>query len=320
MRQAVCCAGCVAAAGRRLFLLVRWSRGPSFSPRSYSVLHRSLLQVAEESFTDLFGEDFDRIVPLHNPADVDGVMTKWWNERAKLDRLRYQQQRLTSEQAELKAAEAEHQRELKQQIAALEQQIGQLEAEDGQQQPVAAAGRLPAHQQIDIEQPAATGLEQPRQQPEAGNAKPTGWKAVVCCGGGRTASSRAASMPPAKRQKRLKLVATQLDKVTTQIEVTEERLATLQSDFEEAQLVAAEALPAPCFFATFHTAQAAAQAARLNLNPLHERMMRWVDVAGGLEVSECCVQRACVAALADVQLVCGCQLGSEREVGAWLLK
>jgi hypothetical protein len=276
--------------------------------------------VAEESFTDLFGDDFDRIVPLHNPADVDGVMTKWWNERAKLDRLRYQQQRLTSEQAELKAAEAEHQRELKQQIAALEQQIGQLEAEDRQQQPVAAAGRLPAHQQIDIEQPAATGLEQPRQQPEAGNAKSTGWKAVVCCGGGRTASSRAASMPPAKRQKRLKLVATQLDKVTTQIEVTEERLAILQSDFEEAQLVAAEALPAPCFFATFHTAQAAAQAARLNLNPLHERMMRWVDVSGGLEVWECCVQRACVAALADVQLVCGCQLGSEREVGAWLLK
>lgn len=47
-----------------------------------------------------------------------------------------------------------------------------------------------------------------------------------------------------------------------------------QGQIEEAQIAAAEARPAPCFFATFRSAQAAAYAAQLNLNPLQERMMR----------------------------------------------
>lgn len=49
-----------------------------------------------------------------------------------------------------------------------------------------------------------------------------------------------------------------------------------------AQQDAAESRPAPCFFATFHTAHAAAYAARLNLNPTHQRMMRCAGESAAL--------------------------------------
>ncbi len=63
-----------------------------------------------------------------------------------------------------------------------------------------------------------------------------------------------------------------------------------QGQIEQAQIVAAEARPGPCFFATFWSAQAAAYAAQLNLNPLQERMMRWVGGWVGALAAAVCAQ------------------------------
>lgn len=86
--------------------------------------------------------------------------------------------------------------------------------------------------------------------------------------------SSSAEQVAAKRQKQAEALAGRQEKVAQKVASTEGKLAELQGQIEAAQADAAEELPAPCFFATFRSATAAAYAARLNLNPLHERMMR----------------------------------------------
>ena len=86
--------------------------------------------------------------------------------------------------------------------------------------------------------------------------------------------SGSAEQVAAKRQKQAEALTGRQEKLAQKVHKTERKLADLQGQIEAAQQGAAEELPAPCFFATFRSATAAAYAARLNLNPLHERMMR----------------------------------------------
>lgn len=87
----------------------------------------------------------------------------------------------------------------------------------------------------------------------------------------------------ARHEQRAEKLKGRQEKLVQQVAETEAELAELQGKVEQAQRNAAEARPAPCFFATFHTAHAAAYAGRLNLNPLHERMMR----CGGRWLESC---------------------------------
>lgn len=115
---------------------------------------------------------------------------------------------------------------------------------------------------------AGSGSREDAADAEAAPAR----RAWACCGGGDAAAAR---------RKQMAKLSARLTKLADEVLGAETALADLQGQIEEEQEVAAEALPAPCFFATFHSAQAAAYAARLNLNPMHERMMRWVKMGIG---------------------------------------
>ncbi|KAL4451743.1 hypothetical protein ABPG75_007405 [Micractinium tetrahymenae] len=193
------------------------------------------MQVAEETYREIFGADFDRIVPVYDPRAVDKLLHRWYNERLRLDRLRLQLEQLQ-----------ERLHRLQKQGAAEEQ-----EEQQGQQR--------------DEEAGASAG--------KGGSTAPGGGKAAA---GGAPRRWCACSGPltPEQRQKQAAQLEKQRSKKAEEILDAERGLADLQGQIEEAQIAAAEARPAPCFFATFRSAQAAAYAAQLNLNPLHERMMR----------------------------------------------
>ncbi|KAL4421157.1 hypothetical protein ABPG77_000792 [Micractinium sp. CCAP 211/92] len=193
------------------------------------------MQVAEETYREIFGDDFDRIVPVYDPRAVDQLLLRWHNERLRLDRLRLQLEQL---QARLHLLEKQG-------------------AADEQQEP-----------------------PQQQRDEEAGVAVPVGKGAAP--GGGKPAAGSAVrrwcacGAPLTAEQRQEKAARLEKQRVTKEEEIAdaERMLADLQGQIEEAQIVAAEARPAPCFFATFRSAQAAAYAAQLNLNPLQERMMR----------------------------------------------
>jgi hypothetical protein len=282
--------------------------------------------VAEEAYTQLFGKDFDRIVPLYNMREPDALMTRWWAYRSLLDHLWHRQAVLRKERAALEAAQAaaedKRRRRLQEELEAVQEEIRRLEEEadlqQQQQQQVEAQQQQQQHVEVHVEgQPGLAPAEQQQQQQagteQAGGQGGTGggdaphgraWNLPGCCGRAKAAGEEASALsiskgavngtasadnsggnappaaPPSKPKtkwgRKLVRLAEQERKLDEEIVGIQGKLADLQSEFEDAQLVATEALPAPCFFATFRTAQAAAQAARLNLNPLHERMMRWV--------------------------------------------
>ena len=178
------------------------------------------LQVAEATYRDIFGDDFDKVIPLYNTKPSDALLYPWHNQRLRLDRLLLQQRRLGKQQAELGTAAAEA---------------------------AAAAG--------------AGGAGQLSGEAPARGAAAKWW-------------SSSDEQVAAKRQKQAEGLAGRQEKLAQKVAKTERKLAELQGKIEAAQGDTAEALPAPCFFATFRSATAAAYAARLNLNPLHERMMR----------------------------------------------
>ncbi|KAL4420888.1 hypothetical protein ABPG77_001229 [Micractinium sp. CCAP 211/92] len=160
------------------------------------------MQVAEETYRETFGDDFDRIVPVydHGPQLLP-----------RLDRRRLQREQL---QARLHLLEK------------------QGAAEEQQEPPPPQRTRRPA------------------------------W---------RSPQERAPRLEAASR-----LRAARCGAECSFDSFFDTSILLPQGQIEQAQIVAAEARPGPCFFATFRSAQAAAYAAQLNLNPLQERMMRWV--------------------------------------------
>jgi DNA-binding transcriptional MerR regulator len=270
------------------------------------------MQVAEDLYSGIFGEDFDRIVPVYKTQATDALLARWHRKRLLLDRLRLQQQQVREQQEKLKQEVAAQIEAAERKLAELEEQQQGAAAEagpdpergEGPAGAAGAAGEVPPAagepQPSAQDQPAggslvhtssslihAAGSQQGLgsgklargssslpggsiKQPAAAPVSPG--KAATACGGWHFGLH---STPPVARQeeKAEKLKARQ-EKLVQQVADTEAALAELQGEIEQAQRDAAEARPAPCFFATFHTAHAAAYAGRLNLNPLHERMMR----------------------------------------------
>ena len=66
----------------------------------------TLLQVAEETYRQLLGDDFDSIIPVHSTRAVDALLWRWYQARMQLDRLQWQQQQVTARQAAAAAGEA----------------------------------------------------------------------------------------------------------------------------------------------------------------------------------------------------------------------
>ena len=54
----------------------------------WAMFHRRA-RVATKMFTDLFGEDFDGLIPIYPTQSVDALITKWDNACAKLERAQY---------------------------------------------------------------------------------------------------------------------------------------------------------------------------------------------------------------------------------------
>lgn len=250
---------------------------------------------------------------VYKTQATDALLARWHRKRLLLDRLRLQQQQVRQQQEKLKQEVAAQIEAADQKLAELERQQAAAaaeaagDAERGEHpagagsaavgEAAAAAGE--AQQGSSLAQ-SGSRLIAAGSQPELGSGKLARSGSSLGGGGGSNASGlpgdskkQPASAPGTtgtacgswhcglhktslvarQEQKAEKLKARQ-EKLVQQVADTEVALAELQGEIEQAQRDAAEARPAPCFFATFHTAHAAAYAGRLNLNPLHERMMR----------------------------------------------
>lgn len=188
---------------------------------------------------------------VYNTTEADSLLFKWFQKRLRLDRLLHQQQQVAEAQQALRDDVAAAIEEADRRLAELEEQRQNTEGEEGDG---LEGGELE---------------EDDNGKPPCPKSKggPTAWHARACGW---------ASAPPsaAQQEKRAEQLKARAEKLAVAVQKTERQLADLQGRYDAAQQDAAESHPAPCFFATFHTAHAAAYAARLNLNPLHERMMR----------------------------------------------
>lgn len=228
---------------------------------------------------------------MYNTKAADVLLQRWFQKRLLLDRLLLQQRKLREKQAQLRADVAARLEEADRQLAELEAAARDVE---DQQEQAEVPLRVQHSQQEERQQPeqeeeeamgdaeVANGGSSPSKSKQAhklsGDLLADAPVAAATAGGWR---SRLCLQPKqltvAQQEQRAERLKVELGKVGDKVAAAERALADLQGSFEVAQQEAAEAQPAPCFFATFHTAHAAAYAARLNLNPLHERMMRWVE-------------------------------------------
>lgn len=231
---------------------------------------------------------------VYKTKGADALLARWNAARLRLDRLQQQQREVARERARLREEVAAAIADADRRLAELEQQQPQQQEEEqggiadaeegaagGSANGSGALNNASALQGALSGMTAASGqLPGEADDGDGGSAKPsptrsrgTAWHARGCdwaCG------------PPsaAAQEKRALKLKARAEKLAGQVHATEKKLEAVQAEFERCQLEAAEAKPAPCFFAAFHTAHAAAYAARLNLNPLHERMMRYAWLGG----------------------------------------
>uniref|UniRef100_A0A1D2A6U9 ERD4-related membrane protein n=1 Tax=Auxenochlorella protothecoides TaxID=3075 RepID=A0A1D2A6U9_AUXPR len=85
------------AAERRRWRVARWLRQLLRRDQSYTDWRRDVqwamfnkrVRVATELFTELFGDDFDAIIPIYPTKPVDDVIHRWDGQQAALERLQY---------------------------------------------------------------------------------------------------------------------------------------------------------------------------------------------------------------------------------------
>lgn len=207
---------------------------------------------------------------MYNTNAADGLLMKWYRKRLLLDRQLLEREQLQGQQAQLRE-------EVAAALEAADRRLAELaQAEEQGQQAAAAeaaeAAEVGGPERSQQEEEPELGLRAKYSETE-GRAQPAAAGAAEAPDSPARCWQRA---PPTVQQQeaRAARIKGKLEKVAARIAESEAGLADLQRQIEEAQQEAAEAQPAPCFFACFRTAHAAAYAARLNLNPLQQRMMR----------------------------------------------